>query len=50
VDAPIQQQVQHWQRIWQEGDINLFIVVSITKPVNLLLDALDEIFGWDASK
>jgi hypothetical protein len=50
VDTPVQQQVQHWQRIRREADINLLIVDSRAKPVNPLLGALDERFRWDASK
>jgi hypothetical protein len=34
----------------QEADINLVILESRLKPVNLLLDTLDESFGWGASK
>jgi hypothetical protein len=44
VDTPVQQQVQHWQRVELEADMNSFIVDSIGKPVNPLLDSLDESF------
>ena len=50
MDTPVQQQVQHWQRIRREADINLLILDSRAKPVNPLLGALDERFRWDASK
>jgi hypothetical protein len=44
VDTRIQQQVQHWQRVEQETDMNPFILESAAEPVNPLLDALDESF------
>jgi hypothetical protein len=44
VDTPVQQQVQHWQRVELEADMNSFIVDSIGKAVNSLLDSLDESF------
>jgi hypothetical protein len=49
VDTPVQQQVQHWQRVKLEADMDSFIVDSIGKPVNPLLGSLDESFEWNAS-
>ena len=50
MDTPIQQQVQDWQRIWQQADIDLRILNSIQNSVNLLLIALDENFECEVSK
>ena len=49
MDTRIQQQVQHWQRVRPEADINFIIVDSVAKPVNPLLGLLDESFEWNAS-
>jgi hypothetical protein len=49
VDTPVQQQVQHWQRVKLEADMNLLIVDSIGMPVNPLLGSLDESFEWKGS-
>jgi hypothetical protein len=49
VDTRIQQQVQHWQRVKQESDMNPFILDSVAEPVNPLLGALDESFESNAS-
>ena len=49
MDTRVQQQVQHWQRIEQETDMNSFIVDSVAERVNPLLGSLDENFEWEES-
>jgi hypothetical protein len=38
VDTPVQQQVQHWQRIELKADMNSVMLEISGQPVNCLLD------------